>query len=110
MARRRERQEERGSFQHPFRKKLLRFTVRHLAVNQPGGKETRPPPPEDAFNAAANAALLSGFADEPPYAAMSVQVPVPLAVGSNLAVCADVIWTLPRTIKKATTKTIISFV
>jgi hypothetical protein len=71
VARRRERQEERGSFQHPFRKKLLRFTVRHLAVNQPGGKETRPPPPEDAFNAAANAAPLSGFAGEPPYAVMS---------------------------------------
>jgi hypothetical protein len=55
---------------------------------------------------------LSGFAGEPPYAVMSAQVPVggvPLAVPSNLGICADVLWTMPRTIKKAVTKAIIGF-
>src|ERR1700722_12147198 len=41
---------------------------------------------------------------------MSVQVPVPLAAGSILEVWANVIWTMPSTIKKATPKTIIDFV
>jgi hypothetical protein len=93
----------------PFGNTNLKLAAK---VNRPGGKETQRPLPEDAFKAAANAALLSGFAGEPPYAVMSAQVPVggvALAVPSNLVICADVIWTMPRTIQKAITKTIIGF-